>query len=98
MVRLIRMGNNYWTVLNNLPGYQSQDFSRRPDYSRSSLKSSSSSANSSSSLEGTSSATTSSYDLEQWPKRRAMFHAKEWFEWLGCESGKAPAHQEFTFR
>ncbi|KAF9074556.1 hypothetical protein BDP27DRAFT_1381084 [Rhodocollybia butyracea] len=47
MVRLIRMGNNYWT---------------------------------------------------QWPKRRAMFHAKEWFEWLGCESGKAPAHQEFTFR
>ncbi|PPR01862.1 hypothetical protein CVT24_001343 [Panaeolus cyanescens] len=22
---------------------------------------------------------------EQWPKRRAIYHAKEWLEWLGCE-------------
>jgi len=24
-------------------------------------------------------------EMEQWPKRRAMYHATEWLEWLGCE-------------
>ncbi|KAF8188708.1 hypothetical protein BJ912DRAFT_1031893 [Pholiota molesta] len=25
------------------------------------------------------------WTLEQWPRRRAMYHAREWLEWLGCE-------------
>jgi len=24
-------------------------------------------------------------EMEQWPKRRALYHATEWLEWLGCE-------------
>lgn len=24
-------------------------------------------------------------ELDAWPKRRALFHAQEWLEWLGCE-------------
>ena len=24
-------------------------------------------------------------ELDPWPKRRALFHAREWLEWLGCE-------------
>jgi len=27
----------------------------------------------------------SSTELEAWPKRRALYHASEWLEWLGCE-------------
>jgi hypothetical protein len=105
MVRLIRMDNNYWTVLNNIPGYKDQPPSSRPGHVRSS---SSSSRKSSVSTSVTSSSTPSasastpsasaSYDLEQWPKRRAVFHAREWFEWLECELGEAPEHQEFAFR
>jgi len=37
-------------------------------------------------------------ELEQWPKRRAAFHFREWVQWLGCEDGEAPEHQEFAFR
>ncbi|KJA14997.1 hypothetical protein HYPSUDRAFT_59046 [Hypholoma sublateritium FD-334 SS-4] len=25
------------------------------------------------------------FELEQWPRRRALYHATEWLEWLGCE-------------
>ncbi|KAJ3894566.1 hypothetical protein GG344DRAFT_40701 [Lentinula edodes] len=57
MVRLIRMGNNYFTVeiVNTIV-------------------------------------------ITQWPKRRAVFHAREWFEWLGCEPGEAPDLQEFSLK
>ncbi|CAA7262338.1 unnamed protein product [Cyclocybe aegerita] len=24
-------------------------------------------------------------EMEQWPKRRALYHTTEWLEWLGCE-------------
>ncbi|KAK7040268.1 hypothetical protein VNI00_009735 [Paramarasmius palmivorus] len=29
----------------------------------------------------------STVELEQWPRRRAVFHASEWFEWLDCAEG-----------
>ncbi|KAF4612059.1 hypothetical protein D9613_003616 [Agrocybe pediades] len=25
------------------------------------------------------------FELEQWPRRRALYHAPEWLEWFGCE-------------
>ncbi|KAJ3776583.1 hypothetical protein FB446DRAFT_285085 [Lentinula raphanica] len=113
MVRLIRMGNNYFTVLNNLPGYAGRSrphhhhhhhhSSRHSSYSHYS----SSSPSSHNSPAGSPMSTTpsadvdsfsSSYELEQWPKRRAVFHAREWFEWLGCEPGEAPDLQEFALK
>ncbi|KAE9391143.1 hypothetical protein BT96DRAFT_959615 [Gymnopus androsaceus JB14] len=99
MVRLIRMGNNYWTVLNNLPGNGGGENSPRPGYFRSSSFSSrkSSSASPATTPDATATSAPSSYDFEQWPKRRAVFHTREWLEWLGCEIGEAPEHQEFIF-
>ncbi|KIK56693.1 hypothetical protein GYMLUDRAFT_46997 [Collybiopsis luxurians FD-317 M1] len=110
MVRLLRLGSNYWTVLNNLPGYRGR--SPRPGYFRSSSSSTSTSQKSSSIITSSSagvtlpsipepsssSSTLNMYDLEQWPKRRAVFHAREWFEWIGCDVGEPPEHQEFAFR
>ncbi|KAJ3937338.1 MAG: hypothetical protein NXY57DRAFT_1107277 [Lentinula lateritia] len=102
MVRLIRMGNNYFTVLNNLPGYAGghrqyhrHDSSRRSSYSH--LPSSNSSP-APSPVSTISTELDISYELEQWPKRRAVFHAREWFEWLGCEPGEAPDLQEFSLK
>ncbi|KAJ3999504.1 hypothetical protein F5050DRAFT_929011 [Lentinula boryana] len=108
MVRLIRMGNNYFTVLNNIPGYPGRNRhhhrhnSRRSSYSHYS-SSSSSSHNSPAGSPMTSTPADpdtflSPYDLEQWSKRRAVFHAREWFEWLGCEPGEAPDLQEFALK
>ncbi|KAF8873172.1 hypothetical protein CPB84DRAFT_1818005 [Gymnopilus junonius] len=51
MVRVVRVGNNYWTI------------TRKPGDEKL--------------LDG--------IELEQWPKRRALYHAPEWLEWLGCE-------------
>jgi len=25
------------------------------------------------------------FELDPWPRRRAIYHAREWLEWLGCE-------------
>lgn len=99
MVRLIRMGNNYWTVLNNLSGYEGREHSPRPGYlhSSSSPKSPSGSISPVTPDATMTSSTSTSYDLDQWPKRRAVFHAREWLEWLGCELGEPPEHQEFCF-
>ncbi|KAL0960739.1 hypothetical protein HGRIS_005762 [Hohenbuehelia grisea] len=57
MVRLIRVGSNYWTVAR--------------------------------------SADDTVVELEQWPKRRVMYHASEWLEWLGCEDARWRDHSEF---
>ncbi|KAF9475599.1 hypothetical protein BDN70DRAFT_813850 [Pholiota conissans] len=46
MVRVVRIGNSYWTWERHGNG---------------------------------------GMELEQWPRRRAMYHALEWLEWLGCE-------------
>ncbi|KAJ4466488.1 hypothetical protein J3R30DRAFT_2266065 [Lentinula aciculospora] len=111
MVRLIRMGNNYFTVLNNLPGYAGRNRhhhhhhhlgSRHSSYSRYSSSSSSPcnspAASPMTTTSGDADILLSPYDLEQWPKRRAVFHAREWFEWLGCEPGEAPDLQEFVLK
>lgn len=51
MVRVVRVGSNYWTVIKKSGDGKLLD----------------------------------GIELEQWPKRRALYHATEWLEWLGCE-------------
>jgi len=51
-VRVMRMGNHYWTV------------TRTRELSSSGGP---------------------TFEMDQWPKRRALYHAAEWLEWLGCE-------------
>ncbi|KAF8883554.1 hypothetical protein BD779DRAFT_1539533 [Infundibulicybe gibba] len=34
-------------------------------------------------------------EVEPWPKRREMFHTKEWLEWLGCEDAEPQYFSEF---
>lgn len=57
MVRLIRVGSNYWTVVRN--------------------------------------ADDTVVELEQWPRRRVLYHVSEWLEWLGCEDARWRDHSEF---
>ncbi|KDR65829.1 hypothetical protein GALMADRAFT_260025 [Galerina marginata CBS 339.88] len=56
MVRVVRVGNNYWTVLRNQADGRSVG-----------------------------SVAAQGIEIEQWPRRRALYHATEWLEWLGCE-------------
>ncbi|KAF9497075.1 hypothetical protein BDN71DRAFT_1545874 [Pleurotus eryngii] len=57
MVRLIRVGSNYWTVVRNVDD--------------------------------------TVVELEQWPRRRVLYHVSEWLEWLGCEDARWRDHSEF---
>jgi len=55
MVRVVHVGNNYWTVSKKRPATSNDP------------------------------SATAGIEMEQWPKRRALYHATEWLEWLGCE-------------
>ncbi|KAJ8516510.1 hypothetical protein ONZ45_g6185 [Pleurotus djamor] len=57
MVRLIRVGANYWTVVRNVDD--------------------------------------TVVELEKWPRRRVLYHASEWLEWLGCEDARWRDNSEF---
>jgi hypothetical protein len=37
------------------------------------------------SVPGSNPSATAGIEMELWPKRRALYHATEWLEWLGCE-------------
>ncbi|KAF8956753.1 hypothetical protein BDZ97DRAFT_1670956 [Flammula alnicola] len=66
MVRVVRIGNNYWTVSKNQGDAASAVVT----------------------AQGT--------EMEQWPKRRALYHATEWLEWLGCEDAMIRDPSAFT--
>ncbi|PPQ94275.1 hypothetical protein CVT25_004932 [Psilocybe cyanescens] len=68
MVRVVRIGSNYWTVL------------RKQDGSRT-MSSQGAGHN---------------VEVEQWPKRRALYHATEWLEWLGCEDAMVRDPSSFS--
>ncbi|KAM6497098.1 hypothetical protein JOM56_007571 [Amanita muscaria] len=68
MVRVVRVGNNYWTVQRHkrvdlAGGYHDNMV----------------------------------LEMEQWPRRRAIYNAAEWLEWLGCEDALVSA-QDSIFR
>lgn len=64
MVRVIRLGNNYWTVERHVRG--PADLSG-PGHSA---------------IGGTQEGVL--LQIEQWPRKRVVYHAAEWLEWLGC--------------
>jgi len=57
MVRVVRVGNNYWTMIRN--------------------------------------ADSGVIEIDQWPKRRVLYHKAEWLEWLDCQEGQWQDHTDF---